>query len=205
MDRVKKFIMTTILGGLGVVLPVAIIVYVFYWIFTSLTDIVKPLAELIFERTPVQGLAASALTLVLLVVLCFIIGLSVKSAYGRLFHNLIEDQFLKKIPGYGVVTDTVRYFTDNKEKPFSQVALVRPFGNDTMVTGFITDKHKGAYTVFIPTGPNPTSGNILHIKREYVEIVDIGVDDAMQSIIGAGAGSRKLMKGRLGKAKNVHD
>jgi len=177
-----------------VILPVIIIAYVFYWVFSFLTGAVAPLAELIFERTRVQGLAADGLTILIIIAACFVVGLLIKSALGKALHNLVEDEFLKKVPGYGVVTDTVKYFTDAKKTPFSQVALIRPFGNDTLMTGFITDRHKDSYTVFVPTGPNPTSGNIMHIKKELVTKVDVPVESAMQSIIGAGAGSRKLIQ-----------
>jgi uncharacterized membrane protein len=194
MERLKKFIKTTLLGGIGVILPVIIIAYVFYWVFSFLTGAVRPLAEQIFKRTAIQGLAADMLTILIIVGACFAVGLLVKSTLGKVIHKIIEDEFLKKIPGYGVVTDTVKYFTSAKKTPFSQVALIKPFGNDTMMTGFITDHHKGSYTVFIPTGPNPTSGNIMHLKKELVIKVDTPVEDAMQSILGGGAGSNKLVK-----------
>lgn len=197
MERLKKFIKTTVLGGIGVILPVIIIAYVFYWVFSFLTDAVRPLAEQIFRETAVQGLAADVLTILIIIGACFVVGLLMKSAIGKVLHNIIEDEFLKKIPGYGVVTDTVKYFTDTKKTPFSQVALIRPFGNETMMTGFITDRHKGSYTVFVPTGPNPTSGNIMHLRRELVTKVNVPVEDAMQSILGAGAGSNKLIRKRV--------
>jgi uncharacterized membrane protein len=64
-----------------------------------------------------------------------------------------------------------------------------------LVSAFITDTHTdGTYTVFVPTGPNPTSGNIFHLKGEYVHPVDVPVEDAMRSIISCGAGSSRLIK-----------
>ena len=200
MDRIKQFIKTTVLGGIGVILPVIIIAYVFYWVFSFITNAVRPLAEQIFRKTAIQGLAADLLTILIIIGACFVVGLLIKSALGRVLHRIIEEEFLKKIPGYGVVTDTVKYFTDSKKTPFSQVALIRPFGNETMMTGFITDRYRDSYTVFIPTGPNPTSGNIMHIKKDLVTKVDIPVESAMQSILGAGAGSNKLMKGKRKRA-----
>jgi len=192
--NIKIFLKTTLLGGLGVVLPLIIITVVFYWVFSWLTELIEPLAELIFERTAVSGIAADLLTVAILIGLCFAVGIIVKSAFGRLIHALVEDQFLKKIPGYGMVTDTVRFFTDGTKTPFSEVALIKPFGNDTMMTGFITDQYKDIITIFVPTGPNPTSGNIYHLKKEFVTIVDVTVEDTMQSIIGGGAGSQKLLR-----------
>jgi len=62
------------------------------------------------------------------------------------------------------------------------------------MTAFITDTHEdGSYTLFVPTGPNPTSGLIFHLAGKYVHPVDVPVQDAMRSIISCGAGSSKLI------------
>jgi uncharacterized membrane protein len=45
----------------------------------------------------------------------------------------------------------------------------------------------------VPTGPNPTSGQIFHLPGEHVVLVDVGIDDAMRSIISCGAGSGEIM------------
>jgi uncharacterized membrane protein len=82
----------------------------------------------------------------------------------------------------------------SRPSPFSSVALARIFDNDTLVTAFVTDRHvDGSYTVFVPTGPNPTSGGIYHLKAENVFPVDVSVEDAMRSIISCGAGSSTLI------------
>jgi len=75
------------------------------------------------------------------------------------------------------------------------VALVQIYGNDTLASAFVTDTHEdGSYTVFVPTGPNPTSGNIYHLPAHHVHPVDVSVEDAMRSIISCGAGSTLLVK-----------
>jgi uncharacterized membrane protein len=62
------------------------------------------------------------------------------------------------------------------------------------VTCFITDSHDdGSFTVFVPTGPNPTSGLIYHLGGEFVHPVNVPVQEAMRSVISCGAGSGKLL------------
>ena len=90
--------------------------------------------------------------------------------------------------------ETVVQFLGDKKSPFSSVALVQIFGNETLVSAFVTDTHdNGDYTVFVPTGPNPTSGNIYHVKSRFVHPVDVPVEEAMRSIISCGAGSAGLI------------
>ena len=68
------------------------------------------------------------------------------------------------------------------------------YANGARATAFITDEHEdGSYTVFIPTGPNPTSGGILHVAAEYVELLDVTVDEALRSIIACGSGSKQIL------------
>jgi uncharacterized membrane protein len=76
------------------------------------------------------------------------------------------------------------------------VAKARLFGADipTEATCIVTSHHdNGWFTVFIPTGPNPTSGLIYHLPAEQVELLPtIKVDEALRSIIACGAGSGAL-------------
>ena len=60
------------------------------------------------------------------------------------------------------------------------------------MTGFITDDQGEILTVFVPTGPNPTSGNIYHLPREKVYRTTTAVDSGMRSIISCGAGSSEI-------------
>ena len=110
-------------------------------------------------------------------------------------YNAIEKNLLKKFPGYKLIKETVLQLLGNKNSPFSSVVLVNIFENETRVTAFITEEHAdGSFTVFVPTGPNPTSGNIYHVKKQYVTKTDADVEDAMKSIISCGAGSSKIIK-----------
>ncbi len=83
------------------------------------------------------------------------------------------------------------------------MALVQVFENSTLMTGFVTDAHAdGTYTVFVPTGPNPTTGNISRLKEKYVHYLNVPVEDGMRSIISCGAGSTTPIKDFLAKAEN---
>jgi uncharacterized membrane protein len=62
------------------------------------------------------------------------------------------------------------------------------------MTGFITDEiQDNYYTVFVPTGPNPTNGFIFHVPPERIEFLDVKTEEAMRSIIAVGSGSSKFI------------
>jgi len=50
MGKVKAFIKTSILGGVAIILPTAILVFVFKWIFTFVTGLIQPLTNLASSR-----------------------------------------------------------------------------------------------------------------------------------------------------------
>jgi uncharacterized membrane protein len=194
MEKFKTFIRTSILGGTVVVLPVAILAFVFKWIFGFTTDLIQPLTNVVLKRLPVPEISADIFVVVLIVLACFLIGVIVKTRLGGFLYHHIENKLLKVAPGYSLIKETVMQILGSKTSPFSSVALARIFGNDTLVSAFITDRHSdGSYTLFVPTGPNPTSGNIFHLKGEYVYPVKVPVEEVMRSIISCGAGSTKLI------------
>jgi len=195
MNRLREFIKSTLIGGLLVLLPLAILLYILVWVFNLTHKAIAPLTKIIMEKSALQVIVADVVAIALLVGVCFLVGMVVRTRFGRWMYVLIESRLLKRAPGYSMVKETVSQFLDkSRPSPFSSVALARIFESDTLVSVFVTDRHAdGSYTVFMPTGPNPTSGNIYHLKAENVFPVDVPVEDAIRSIISCGAGSSTLI------------
>jgi uncharacterized membrane protein len=196
MGKLKRFLKTSLLGGVVVILPVAILAAVMTWLFKLVTGLIEPLTRLLIQDSQFNVYAAQVLVVVLIILACFSVGVLVRTRLGAFVYRLIETRILRLAPGYSMIKDTVlQIFGNRSDSPFSQVAIARLFGNDTRVTAFITDTHAdGSYTLFVPTGPNPTSGLIYHLDGKYVQPVNIPVQDAMRSIISCGAGSARLMQ-----------
>jgi uncharacterized membrane protein len=200
LKRIKKFFKTTLLGGVIVILPTIILVFAFKWLFSVVASGIRPLTNLVIGNIDLPDRYDEAIaTLIVLSVIilgCFLVGLFVRTRLGQIFYTGLENSVLSRAPGYKMVKETVNQFLGKKESPFASVALVQVYENDTKVTAFITDRHDdGTVTVFVPTGPNPTSGFIYHLQEKYVHPVNISVEDAMRSVISCGAGSEQLVKG----------
>ncbi len=200
LKRTKNFFKTTLLGGVIVILPTIILVFAFKWLFGFVATGIRPLTDLVVENIALSDRynqpIATLIVLAVIVTGCFLVGLFVRTRIGHWIYTGFESSVLSKAPGYKMVKETVNQFLGKKESPFSSVALVQIFENDTKVTAFITDRHDdGTISVFVPTGPNPTSGFIYHLDQRYVHPVDVSVEDAMRSVISCGAGSGALIKG----------
>lgn len=195
MKNTMSFIRTTLLGGLLVILPVTIVLTVFGWIYLKVTSWIQPLTNIVVDAVGLGEFVADIVVILIIAWVCFVIGLAVKTGMGRFIHNKLESKVLKIAPGYTMVKETLLQFLGRKKSPFSRVALVQIFENSTMATAFITDEHNdGSYTVFVPTGPNPTSGQIFHVRSEFVHQINIGIEEAMRTIISCGAGSDRLIE-----------
>ena len=121
-------------------------------------------------------------------------GVIVKTKQGEIIHKSLEQYLIKKAPGYNMIKQVLDQFLGRDKTPFTSVALVRPFANDTYVTAFVTTEHpNGMYTVFVPTGPNPTTGFIFHLEAKYVQKVNVSIEKTMQTIISCGAGSTPII------------
>jgi uncharacterized membrane protein len=194
MNKIRSFIGTSILGGVVVILPAAILVFIFKWVFNFATGLIQPLTNLVMAKSQLQEIIADTLVVAIVLIVCFIVGVIVRTKVGKFLYQYLENRILKTAPGYSMIKETVMQFLGKKTSPFSSVALVQIFENDTLMTAFVTDSYSdGSYTVFIPTGPNPTSGNIYHLEGQYVHHVDVPIEAAMRSIISCGAGSATLI------------
>ena len=199
MSRLRNFVITTLIGGFLVLLPLAIFILTIKLLLGLVVGLLAPLTNLIIKEfdLPIPDFLVSLIAFAIIIILCFIIGLAVKTQIGRRSFRHVEKTYLLRLPLYGVIKETVQQFTGAKKMPFSDVVLVDVFSNGTRMTGFITDEHdSGNITVFVPTGPNPTNGFIFHVRENQIERLDQNVktDDALRTIIGVGVGSAKIMK-----------
>lgn len=200
MDRFRAFIRTSLLGGVVVVLPTVLLIIIFNWLFDIITDLIQPFTNLVRDNYELPEFFADVVVMGIILASCFLIGITVKTKVGNFIHQSLENKILRIAPGYTMIKETVMHLFGGKQSPFSSVALVRIFDNDTLMTAFVTDRAEHSVTVFVPTGPNPTSGLIYHLKPENVFPVDVPVELAMRSIISCGAGSHEL----VAKLENTH-
>jgi uncharacterized membrane protein len=193
LQRLRNFFRTTFIGGLVALLPLSLIILLFRWIINIIEKYLGPLVNMITDsdsRLYTIGLYITALAAIFF--LFFLIGLIIKTRWGKFLNKQLEQKYLMKIPGYKIARDTVGQFFGKNKSFFKEVVIVDLFNSGTLMTGFITDDQGDVITVFVPTGPNPTSGNIYHVPREKVLKTESSVDAGMKSIISCGAGSKEI-------------
>lgn len=194
MARVRRFVVTTFVGGFLVVLPVTIFVIIVGMAVNFIVNLLTPIKSILgMEDASAQGLV-NLLAFAIVMTLFFFIGLFVSTDEGRDFFNYIEENFLMQLPMYASIKETTNQFLGRKKMPFEEVVSVDVFGNSTRMIGFITDEAAEGelLTVFVPTGPNPTNGFIFCVRENQVQRLNVKTDQAMRMVIGVGTGAGKL-------------
>lgn len=199
----KDYLHTTLIGGFLVILPLTILYIVFNWIFNLVFNFIEPVTHFFTFGGRINLFLANLMAIALIVMTCFGLGVFVKTTMGSYIYREFDQKVLGRIPLYTSIRDTVMQFTNREKMPFSKVVMVKVFSSETLMTGFITDEHDDDwFTVFVPTGPNPTNGYIFHVKGEQMTRVDVPVEEAMKSILSVGAGSKSVVEAYF-KVKNA--
>jgi len=198
-SRIRLFFQTTLIGGIAAILPITLLFVFFRWIINLVFKYLKPIVELLPLSAKWQEILATLAIIIAILVAFFIAGLIVRSRVGRFIKHVFEKKYLMRIPGYKVASETVKQFFGKNRSFFSEVVLVDVFNSGTLMTGFVTDIHDEFYTVFVPTGPNPTSGNIYHVHRSKIIHTSTGVETGMKTIISCGAGSNEIFSNKTNK------
>ncbi len=193
LKRVRGFLRTTFLGGVVALLPITLVIILFRWIVNLIEKYLGPVVDMITDTdSKLYTLGLYILSLIVIFLFFFFIGLIVKTRWGKFLNHQLEKKYLLKIPGYKLARDTVTQFFGKNRSFFKEVVIVDLFNSGTLMTGFITDDQGEIVTVFVPTGPNPTSGNIYHVPADKVLRTKATVDVGMKSIISCGAGSSEV-------------
>jgi len=195
--RIRNFFRTSLIGGVVALAPLTLIILLFRWVINMIGRNLTPLVETIIhdaDPNPYYRFALYVITFLAILFFFFLIGVVVRTRLS-VFLNKAEDRYLLKVPGYKLAKETVQQFFGKNRSFFREVVLVDIFNSGALMTGFITDDQGEVITVFVPTGPNPTSGNIYHLPKDRVLITSASIDNGMKSIISCGAGSAEVFAG----------
>jgi uncharacterized membrane protein len=188
MKYAREFITSTVVGGLFVVVPVYLAVLLLLKGMQSVASLVRPIAALVPDWLPAEGL----LSLVLVLALCFVVGIAIRTPAGRAARERIEMVFFERLPGYSLVRSLTQRLAGDSEESTWQPALVEI--EDALVPGFIIEElDDGRFTVFVPSVPTPLAGAVYILPRERVHILDVPFTQAIRSVSRWGSGSKDLV------------
>lgn len=197
MKRLRSFVSITLLGGLVVILPIAIFVFLVEWLLGVVRSLIQPLSHWLVEQTAFTNYMADVLGVLLLLSGCFLIGLFIKTSVGEWVHDQVDAWLARLAPGYKTIREVVTQLLGgegNTSLLKGDVCRAYLMGRaaGVSVTAIVTAKHaNGDFTVYAPTAPIPTSGFVYHLSPDCVDLLPhVSVEEAMRTVIACGSGSQ---------------
>ena len=186
LKRIERHVLGRTLSGFLALIPLIVTVVIILVIMGRTDDAVEPFVEGGPLDFPGFGLLA-------LIAVCYAIGLAISTMPGR---KLMDGAsvVLNHIPIvstiYGVSEKAMRALTSQRH--FSRVVFVEWPREGSVAIGFVTgslnapDREEPIVIVYIPTVPNPTSGNIAFVPEGEILETDLTVEDAMKLVFSGG-------------------
>lgn len=195
MTSIFRYIRNTLVGGFLVALPLILFVNLVIWLGEWFLDQATPLSTLLADDLDAPSWVGKALGIGIALAVCFTLGAFVSNTLGgRIFH-WVESRTVGRLPGYKAIKEVVEYFGKNDRNPFTRPVIVR-LSTDVALTGFLADERADSCTVFIPTGPNPTTGLIVHVQPTQITRLGAPGAEVLKTIIACGAGAQTVIATR---------
>src|SRR5215813_5646995 len=187
MKTLVQFLRMTLVGGLLVVLPLWVSLLLLFKAIKGALAVLQPIAKLVPQRFVHHDVVA----LCLLILICFGVGLVIRTEFGKRFGDWLEQHLLGRLPGFSIIRGMVRQFAGKGDEQSFQPALVEI--EEALVPAFIIEKHAdGQFTVFVSSSPTPMAGAIYILQPERVHPVDVPLRKAMVCVTKWGAGAAEM-------------
>jgi len=188
MQYAWAFVKHTVVGGLLIVVPIYLAVLLLLKAMQSVMGLVRPLAQLLPAWIPADNI----LSLLLVLSLCFLIGLAVRAPMGRALRERLEQSLFERIPGYALFRSLTQRLAGESRENVWQPALAEI--EDALVPAFIIEElEDGRFTVFVPSIPTPLAGAVYVLSRDRVHPLDVPFTQAIQTVSRWGSGAKELV------------
>ena len=190
MKGLAELTKTTLIGGLLIVLPIYLSILLLAKTLAAIFALLSPVTAAI----PAGAQFRQVIAIVIVLAVCLIAGLIVRTAAGLRAKNAFERSVLEKIPGYALVRGLAERVSGEEGEGAFQPALVEV--EDALSPGFIIEElEDGRYTVLVPSVPTPAAGALFILPRERVHPLDVPFTQAVKVISKWGAGAGALARG----------
>lgn len=188
MNKSLAFVIKSVLAGLLVVVPIYLAALVLLKGMASVGKLVRPFAQLLPDWLP----ADQILSLLLVLVICFLIGVGVRTRLGRTARERLEKGFFERIPGYALFRSLTQQVAGNNRENVWKPALAEI--EDALVPAFIIEEFEdGRYTIFVPSIPTPLAGAVYILDRKRVHPLDVPFTEALKVVSRWGSGAKDLV------------
>ena len=187
-NRIESHIQAKTLGGLMELVPLLVTVIAITFIIGYTDRLVR--ASGLVAGTPWDF---TGVGLIACIVVLYLAGLAIATRPGRKGMDLIH-VVLNKIPVVKTVYSVTQQATVSltSQYSFTRVVFIEWPRDGMVAMGFVTGRAYAEATgqalaiVYIPTVPNPTSGNLAFVVEDDLMETNLSVEDAMRVVFSGG-------------------
>lgn len=188
MKPLREFVVNALIGGVLVVVPIYLAVLLLLKGMQAVMGLVRPIAMLLPDWFP----AENVISLLVVLIACFLIGVAIRTPAGQAIRERIERSLFEKLPGYALIRSLTQRVAGMSQENVWQPALAEI--EDALVPAFIIEElEDGRFTVFVPSVPTPLAGAVYILSRERVHPLNVPFTQAVQVVSRWGSGSKKLV------------
>ncbi len=186
-----KFLKTTIIGGLFFLVPVVAVVMVVGKALDVMTAVAEPAAEVL----PIDSLGGVAIVniiaAVFVLLISFLAGLLARTKPAKKFADTVEKAVLQKIPGYTLVKGVTNKLSSPDTEGIHAVLV--SLGPSSRVSIEIERISQNRVVVYVPSSPNPWTGEVHVVSSDQVERLDCPITTVIDHVEQLGGGSSKYL------------
>jgi uncharacterized membrane protein len=182
---VKKpitFVKATAVGGLVLIVPLAVIAVALGYLVSILVKVNNFVAQYFPGEFLGHPLFVVFLAIALIVAICFLAGLLLLTGFGTRLAAGLDTFLVDKMPMYGLIKSATRRFTGDEILALSP-AEVDLFGSEARMMGFVIEKLPDErVAVYVPTSPALTVGNVYIVPATSITLLDISAKRMIDAV-----------------------
>jgi uncharacterized membrane protein len=189
----KKFLVTTALGGILFLVPLVFIFVILGKAFQIMTLVARPLEKLL----PIDSIAGvgviNIMAILIMLLACLAAGIIARSRAAQAFYQKVDGVLLELIPGYAWTKTVMSSFAGSTDvdEQFKPVLVTL---DDQMQVAFELERTaEDLVVVFFPGAPDVRSGSVAYVTAERVTPVDSSFLAINKSMKHMGKGASKIL------------
>jgi uncharacterized membrane protein len=187
MSKLVNFVLGSFLAGVLILAPIYLAVLLLLKAIGSVVQLVHPIAKLFPDWVHREDVLA----LIVILLACFLVGLTLRTKWGQALWRRSEPVF-QKIPGYSLFRGFTQRLAGDAEAEAWKPALAEI--EEALVPAFIIEElADGRFTVFVPAVPAPFTGQVYILDPKRVHAVDVPFTHAIRAVSRWGSGCRELV------------
>jgi uncharacterized membrane protein len=187
MRAIYRFVRSTILGGLVILVPLVVLGGIVVWALGIAHKAVTP----VFEWLPDQSVVGVSLTALSafggLLVGCFLAGLFAETAVIRLLGDRLERLALY-VPGYAVMKNVGANIVGVQARRHPAKTVLVRFEATSQLGFMMETLPDGRHVVFVPGVPSVLVGALHIVTPDRVQLLNLSVSAAYDALSRLGVG-----------------